>query len=265
MHFLINELSFIGQCVDIYKADELMEIFFRIIQEISVIQNDDPIQTHSSFNSQKLSLDLTVMQWFIIKTKSRNFKQETIAKTLLRLISKGPFIDEQDLLNDCKCCYQNHDISSSSLTGAAKLKGILISLQNHPGFINENIEFEFQEGINPLENRSIKNLTEIQHARNICPRYQPSSKHDLLRYWQDAAPMDLTDEEAQKLLNVSVKNSNTNSNRRYGYHKEKDKFYVFHSENRLNEQGYPTYHGFPISENHNDIPDEIRGKKINST
>jgi hypothetical protein len=61
--------------------------------------------------------------------------------------------------------------------------------------------------------------------------------------------MDLTDvEEAQKILNSSVRTSNKNSKKRYGYHKETDQFYVFHSDGAFDEQGYPTYHGFPIPE-----------------
>ena len=55
MQFLINELSFIGQAINKYEADELMKNILDIIQEISVLQNGDPIQTHSSFASQKLS------------------------------------------------------------------------------------------------------------------------------------------------------------------------------------------------------------------
>ena len=60
--------------------------------------------------------------------------------------------------------------------------------------------------------------------------------------------MDLTDEKAQQVLNSSVCSSNKNSKKRYGYHKETDQFYVFHSDGAFDEQGYPTYHGFPIPE-----------------
>ena len=54
MHFLINELAFIAQATNDYEADELIKNILEIIQEISVLQNGDPIQTHSSFYSQKL-------------------------------------------------------------------------------------------------------------------------------------------------------------------------------------------------------------------
>ncbi|MBD2136308.1 hypothetical protein H6F32_01615 [Anabaena sp. FACHB-1237] len=263
MHFLINELSFIGQAANDYKADELMKNILDIIQEISVIQNGDPIQTHSTFSCQKLSHDLTVNQWILNTIKSKKSDQQKIAMILLRLLRKGPFIDVQGLINNCQCHYQRQDVSSSSLAGATKLEGILISLQNHPDFIQENIEVEFQDGTNSKEARIINNLTEIKQARKICPRYKISSnKHDLLGHWEKGTPMNLTDEEAQKVLNLSVHSSNENSQKCYGFHKETDQFYVFHSDNTFDEQGYPTYHGFPIPEDQ--VPKEVLNKIFNN-
>ena len=264
MHFLINELSFIGQAINKYEADELMNHLLEIIYEIRDIRNDDPILTHSSFTYQKLCLNLTVREWFFIQNKAKvqteeEEKVQTKLKFLLQVLSKGPYIDiDKDykyLIDDCQCCYQQKDVSSSSLTGAAKLPGILISLQNNPDFAQENIEVEFQDGTNSKETRIINNLTEIKQARKICPRYKVSSdKHDLVKHWkkgkkgEEVTPMDLKDEEAQKVLNSSVCSSNKNSKKRYGYHKETDQFYVFHSDDAFDEQGYPTYHGFPIPE-----------------
>ncbi|GCL37218.1 hypothetical protein SR1949_23250 [Sphaerospermopsis reniformis] len=258
MHFLINELSFIGQASNNYEADELMKHILEILEEISVLQNGDPIQTHSSFSSQQLSSELTISQWIFQNKNSKNSEQQKIAMILLRLLSKGPFIDVQDFFNDCKCHYQKQDVSSSSLAGAVKLPGILISLQNNPDFITENIEVKFQEGTNDLENRTVKNLTQITQAIKICPRYKLHSKHDPSGYWKNATPMNLKDQEAQKVLNSSVCNSNENSEKRYGFHKETDQFYVFHSDNTFDEQGYLTYHGFPIPEDQ--VPKEVLNK-----
>ncbi|MEA5616477.1 hypothetical protein VB711_01285 [Cronbergia sp. UHCC 0137] len=270
MQFLINELSFIGQAVNKYEADELMNNLLEIIYEIKDIKNDVPILTHSSFTYQKLCLNLTLQEWFFSQIKEQKSKIQTDEETkkqrklqsLLQLLSKGPYIDTdyKYLIDDCQCFYQQKDVSSSSLAGAAKLPGILISLKNSPDFVQENIEVEFEEGINSTETRIINNLTEIKHARKICPRYKISSnKHDLKGHWERGTPMDLTDvEEAQKILNSSICSSNNNSEKRYGYHKESVKFYVFHSDNTFDEQGYPTYHGFPISENQ--VPKEVLNK-----
>lgn len=266
MHFLINELSFIGQAINKYEADELMNNILEIIYEIKDIANDDPILTHSSFTYQKLCLNLTVREWLFSQIKGQKLKEKTKVQTqlefLVQVLSKRPFIDIdlKYLIDDCQCFYQRKDVSSSSLSGAAKLEGILISLQNNPDFLQENIEVEFQEGTSLLENRSIKSLTEIKQARKICPRYKFHDKHHPKYPWEKATPMDLSDEKAQKVLNISIedmstKDSNGNSTKRYGFNKETDKFYIFRSEDTFDEEGYPTYHGFPISENQ--VPPKI--------
>lgn len=261
MHFLINELSFIGQAANDYEADELMKHILEILEEISVLQNGDPIKTHSTFASQKISSELTVNQWIYIHLKSKKTTQQKITTLLLQLLSKGPHIDQKNIIDNCQCYYQKQDVSSSSLTGAAKLPGILISLQNNPDFIQENIEVEFEEGTNAKETRIINNLTEIKQARKICPSYKFSKKHDPEHPWEDASPMDLRDEkEAQKVLNssvedTSIKDSNGNSSKRYGFNKKTDNYYIFRSDDAFDEQGYPTYHGFPIPENQ--VPPKI--------
>ena len=268
MHFLINEHSFIGQAANKHKADELMNNLFAIIEEIKRLQNGVPVKTHSTFSSQKLSSNLTVWEWLVAqpneKTKEQTIeegKEKNTKRILLELLRKGPFIDQQGLINDCQCFYQEKDVSSSSLAGAAKLQGILISLQNNPDFSKENIEIEFQEFTSSPENRTIKNLTEIKQAKKICPRYKFHSKHHPEHPWEDASPMDLRDEkEAQKVLNssvedTSIKDSNGNSSKRYGFNKKTDNYYIFRSDNTFDEQGYPTYHGFIIPENQ--VPNQI--------
>ena len=154
MQFLINELSFIGQAVNKYEADELMNNLLEIIYEIKDIKNDDPILTHSSFTYQKLCLNLTLQEWLFSQIKEQKSKVQTKEETkekikrdfLLQLLSKGPYIDTDYkyliLIDDCQCFYQQKDVSSSSLAGAAKLPGILISLKNSPDFVQENIEVE---------------------------------------------------------------------------------------------------------------------------
>lgn len=260
MYFLINELSLISQAKDSYEVDELMKDLFKIIEEITIIQNGDPILTHSSFASKNLSKNLTISQWIFQTIKSQKSNQQKIAQILLRLLSKGPFIDLQGVIDNCQCFYQKKDVSSSSLTGAVKLEGILISLQNAPNFTDGNIEVEFQENNNILESKIIKNLTKVDQAKKLCPRYKLHLKHDSLGYWKNATPMDLSDEKAQKVLNISIADINENSNKRYGFCKENDQFYVFHYDNTFDDEGYPTYHGYPIDEK--EIPSVIKNKLI---
>jgi hypothetical protein len=66
--------------------------------------------------------------------------------------------------------------------------------------------------------------------------------------------MDLTKEKAQEILNHSIEYRK----KRYGHHREKNKFYVFHANNSYDSEGYPLYHGFPISDN--EVPSNIKSK-----
>ncbi|GEM_PF-2689623 len=257
MHFFINELSLMAQAQNNYEVDQLMEYLFEIIEQITVIQNGDPILTHSSFARQKLSANLTISQWIFQTIKSQKSTQQKTAQILLRLLTKGPFIDLKEVIDNCQCFYQKKDVSSSSLTGAVKLKGILISLQNALNFIDETIEVEFKEKTNLFEKKTIKNLTKIEQAKKLCPRYKLHSKHDPFGNWKNATPMNLSDKEAQKVLNNSIEDIKENSNKRYGFCQENDQFYVFHSDNTF-EEGYPTYHGYPINEK--EVPPIIKSK-----
>jgi hypothetical protein len=137
MHFLINELSFIGQAEDIHQADQLIESLVKIIKEINQIKGSDPLQTHSSLSSQKISQDLTLYEWLNTQLKSSNSQTRILARLLIEILNKGPFVDVQELLNPEPCYYNQKDVSNSSISGAVHLQGILISLQNTDEFKDE--------------------------------------------------------------------------------------------------------------------------------
>ncbi|WP_287738107.1 hypothetical protein [Microcystis sp. M179S2] len=67
MKFLINELSFTGQAKNDNEAYELLKNLYDIIQEVKPIQNNYPIQTHSSLSQQKILSNLTIHQWICQK------------------------------------------------------------------------------------------------------------------------------------------------------------------------------------------------------
>lgn len=256
MQFLINERSFIGQAKNNAEADELMKIMYLIIQEIKPVQGNKPLQTYSNFSLQQLINGINVHQWLYQALKSGNQNQKTIAKFLIQIISKGPFIDLQDdfqnISTSHKCYLNKQDFSESSLLGVCHLQGKLISLQNAPDFTPEYLALEFGMNEDSLETVTIHNLTTIEQAKKIRPIYQFNPKHHPQAKGTSQKPhtaMDLSDDEAQKVLDNSLESSNKNSNKRYGYQREKDQFYVFHSDNTSNEEGYPTYHGYPIDEN----------------
>lgn len=248
MKFLINELSFTGQAKNDNEAYELLKNLYDIIQEVKPIQNNYPIQTHSSLSQQKILSNLTIHQWICQKIKSPHPQEQVLAKFLILILTKGPFIDNQVLLESCECYFNNKNITSSSLTGAVKLKGSFLSLQKSDDFVDETVEVTFREKNQSSENVTIRNLTQITQSRKLCPRYTGTPKHDSSLKGTapsvKGTPMDLTIEEAQEVLNHSI----DYKKKRYGYQKEKNKFYVFHPNNSYDSDGYPLYHGFPISD-----------------
>lgn len=230
MHFLINELSFIGQANTKYEADALMRLLVKILTELEPIRGDDPIQVHSSFIHRQISADCSVQQWVYEKLKSSSDRQ--LASLFVRLMSQGPFIDKtlNELLDYHECKLNNKDVSESSLAGAAYLKGNLISLENAPEFASDRIQLKFSTDGKSYADLEICNLTDVAKAKKLRPCYIPSPKH---------APggwgtlMDLSDEVAQAVLDQGI----VGGRQIYGYYN--GKFYEFQSDNVGGFHGYP--------------------------
>ncbi len=234
MHFLINELSFIGQATTKYEADELMAMIVNIIAELEPIQGEDPIQVHSSFTNRNISVGCSVKQWVYEKLKSSNNRQ--IASIFVRIMTQGPFIDRtlNESLNYHECKFNEQDVSESSLAGAAFLKGTLISLKNAPEFSDACVQVRFSTDSKVYENVKISNLTDVSQANKLRPRYVPSPKH-AVGGW--GTLMDLSDQVAQTVLDKGV----VNGRQIYGYFE--GKFYEFQSDNAGG------FHGYPVSLN----------------
>lgn len=268
MQFLINECSLIGQAKDSVEADELIVHLYDIIKEIEPIKGDNPIKTYSNFSNQKLAHNLTIYQWLSQTLKSQDRNKRTVAQFFIQIINKGPFIDLQDEFKEIsashKCYLNKQDLSTSSLLCVVYLqkKLKLISLQKAPDFASEYLHVEF--GIyQSLELIKIHNLTTVEQAKKIRPIYKFNPKHHHQAKGNPQkphTPMDLTDKEAQKVLDNSIESSSENSKRRYGYHREKDQYYIFHPDNASNQEGYFTYHGFPVEETQ--VPDRIRNQLL---
>lgn len=267
MQFLINECSFIGQAKDYFEADELIGHLYDLIKEIEPIKGDNPIQTYSNFSNQKLAHNLTIYQWLSQTLKSQDRNKRTVAQFFLRIIKKGQSIDLQDdfkkIIASHKCYLNKQDLSTSSLLCVAYLQEKLISLQKAPDFASEYLHVELGIYGQSLELINIHNLTTVEQAKKIRPIYKFNPKHHHQAKGNPQkphTPMDLTDKEAQKVLDNSIESSSENSNRRYGYHREKDQYYIFHPDNASNQEGYFTYHGFPVEETQ--VPDCIRNQLL---
>jgi hypothetical protein len=243
MHFLINELSFIGQAQHNDDADNLMKILLEIIDEIEPIRAEKSILIHSSFFSCYISTVLKVKDWLYAKSKSSiGEEQENNRLLLIKLMNKGPFVDEilEESIDYHECEFNNQNVLGSSLVGAAYLKGTLISLQNAPDFVVERVRVKFTTDGKSYEDIEISNLTDVGQANKLRPRHVPSPKH-ALGGW--GTLMDLNDEDAQAILNKGV----VNGRQIYGYFK--GKFYEFQSDN------VGGFHGYPVPLN--EVPSKV--------
>lgn len=243
MRFLINELSFIGQAQHNDDADNLMNILLEIIDEIEPIRAEKSILIHSSFFSCYISTVLKVKDWLYAKSKSSiGEEQENNRLLLIKLMNKGPFVDEilEESIDYHECEFNSQDVLGSSLAGAAYLKGTLISLQNAPDFVVERVRVKFTTDGKSYEDIEISNLTDVGQANKLRPRYVPSPKH-ALGGW--GTLMDLNDEDAQAILNKGV----VNGRQIYGYFE--GKFYEFQSDN------VGGFHGYPVPLN--EVPSKV--------
>lgn len=239
MQFLINEISFIGQATNDYCADELMEVLLAILKELESIQGNKQILTHSSFFNCYISITLTVKDWFIKKSQSLSEEDKEKSRILLiKLMNKRPFIDTilDEELDYHECHFNHQDVSGSSLAGSVYLKGILISLQKAPDFICEYIHLKYSEDGKLYQEVDILNLTNLIHAKKLRPRYIASHKHTPegkgIYRGRRGSPMDLSDEEAQSVLDQAI----PNGRQYYGYYQSK--FYEFQADNVGGFHGY---------------------------
>lgn len=181
---------------------------------------------------------MTLYEWFSRNTKQKDITSQSIARFLVRIITKGPFIDSQGIQNACECYFKEKNISDSSLTGAAYYKGVLISFQNAEDFLDDSVTVRFTENEKKdAQDIVIINLTKVEQIAKICRHYQASPKHRKRgELGKKGTEMDLSDEEGQLALNEGI----THGRQIYSYFK--GKFYEFQSDNA------GTFHGYPISE-----------------
>ncbi|MBD2277796.1 MAG: hypothetical protein HEQ13_10640 [Dolichospermum sp. DEX189] len=278
MQFLINELSIIGQYDDKHSAEAKMEIVKDIIINIfkDFYQNDNKdekyilkvenyIKIHSSFLVCKLCPDFTISDWL-----KEQFKNGTKISVILAGIKRNRDLYIDNILIDNKefkyweCEFNFKDCCETSLAGAAYLEGILISLQDAPEFKSEDIEVYFGIEEEPLKKKTIHNLTTVKQAIKLRPRYRYYTRHPKL-LWKttsdEPSSINLTPEEAQKVLDKAVIHNLTDGTQYYGYYQ--DKFYEFQpggegdGTGKFDLDGYPLYHGYIIEEN------ELKAKASN--
>jgi len=246
MKFIINELSFIGQATDGYEAHNLMKELTEVVKAIKPLQGNEPVYVHEDFANRQISTDYTVHQWvYQLYSSDRD-----LAIFFIQLCTNAPFILDilnQDLAN-WGCEFQNHDYRESSLAGAAYLEGVLISLQNASDFSDDFIEVRFSINQDPLEIKNIQNLTTTHQAEKLLPKYEHSPKHrNQGERGKKGTIMDLSDTEAQQVLEQAYVHKWLAGKKYYGY--KNDKFYEFQPDN------VGSYHGYPVDRN--EVPDKV--------
>jgi hypothetical protein len=233
MHILINELSFIAQAKNVYEAADLMRTIVEILRELRPLQGSDLIYTHRTFSNGELSPKHTVHEW------ARTTTDRDTRRLFLVLAARGPFIDKvlDDLLEYHECHFNQKDVSTSSVAGAAYFKGALVSLQECAEFSSERIPVKFSTDGEFYEEIELPNLTEVEQVRQLRRQYAPSPKHQIGGW---GTLMELEDDVAQIVLDQGIQSGK----QVYGYHEGQS--YVFQADNAGG------YHGYPIDRN--DVP-----------
>lgn len=247
MHFLINELSIVKQAKDLSDANCLMKNLINIIKKVKPMCGSDSVSTHSSLPHCKLTEDYSVYDWLTEKLNSAS--ERDLGRALVGILKNkiDKFLNQELLCWECE--FNSQDCCDSSVAGAAYLKGVLISLENSPNFLSEYIYLEFRLDENPKETIRVLNLTNISKFL----LYVPSPKHrNQGERGRKGTLMDLTDTEAQEVLDYGYIHSWDEGKKYYGY--KNTRFYEFQPDN------VGGYHGYPIERD--EVPSRIL-KKMN--
>jgi hypothetical protein len=259
---VINELSFLGQAENNYdEADNLMRVVFEIIEALNHIYKGITIRIHSDFYVCKISKNLTVQQWLKNKQNLKLKFNNNNFRLFLEKTGKTPFIDRElkakleENNRVFRCSFNNTDVSESSLAGiiyfqiSENITSKIISLQNAPDFSNESITVEFTIDENS-DSITIHNFTDVSQPRNSLPKYEASPRHRQQgERGKKGTLMDLSDIEAQEVLDESYINNWFEGKKFYGY--KNGKFYEFQKTDNAG-----TYHGYPVKRD--EVPHEVR-------
>jgi len=242
MHYLVNELSFIGQANTIYEATDLMMNMYELIKIIDSYR-DNHVNVHSNFWDCQLSNDLNIDRWARQCQSKQDKKMKDISKFFIILYKKEPYIDSLlNNLSNCKCEYNGSDVSSTSIAGASYHKGTLVSLQKSLEFESEIIRAIFSYNNLPNEILDVPNIIHSNQLKKLRHNYVPSPKH-IKGGW--GTFMDLPDDVAQNVLEQGI------SDRTQVYNYYNGKFYKFQRTEKND------FHGYPVSNVQIEIPSKV--------
>jgi hypothetical protein len=191
MHVLINERSFVGQATS-HNAQTLMQQLAETLDTLDPCLCGDRRMVHSTLASQPLIDTQTLYDWLF---NQRSPRLQALKVFLMVGLRKGPFIDTIMASVSHLCDYNDEDVSSSSLAGAAHFHGALVSLDQSPAFASDPliVQFCYGPGAN-LDSMEIPNFHEARQARRLRRRYVPNPKHHPARARPPATEMPLDPE-----------------------------------------------------------------------
>ena len=175
-----------------------------------------------------------------------------------RFVDKGRYLEDIEEITDHEGIFSTRndlymfrhvelDIFCRGFGASYLLNGLSISLNIKDSFwdISEiQVEKWFGDTVEIVE---IEHASKSEHLNLPIRIFERNPKHDLIKESEFVAKLDLSDEEAQEILNLAAQPDK--EARYYGYSQRTKRFYAFPSH----REGY--YHAYPI-----DLA-EIRNRK----
>jgi hypothetical protein len=237
---IINELSAAGQMADVFQIDALMHDLANNYKALNPLLCGGKAYGHSGFGHGRLTQTMTARDWLSMRHSGAML---TVKQLILFIVNKAPKIDtwlQQHAPNHS--CRQRinqemHDRAFSSLAGAAHLEGWLLSLRDCTEFPAGPFEVDYCEEGDATRTCQIEHFVLIEDVQAKLLTYEPNPKHNIVSGQNQGmriSPMDLTDEEAQSILNCA--RNIPGEKRLFAFHKGKIYIFFEHLERR--------YHGF---------------------
>lgn len=252
MHLLINERSVVGQAENPYVADLLLLGVVETLTELEprrISDSDDPsadpdrIFSHSSLFFSNLCPQMTI-EHLLFEQRAHDdatLRRLRTARTfLLRNLRSGPYIDTilNGVVHSCEGYEDGRpvELANTAIAGAIHFDGVLISFQQCINYPSGDLTIRYLTNERNGEFK-IEHYTEVKEVRSRRRRFWPHPKHNrsMPTYGVKDTPMDLTDEEAEELLNRGI----PIGSRIFGC-LAKGKIYVFP------RHGANEYHGYPV-------------------
>ncbi|NCC31073.1 MAG: hypothetical protein EOM24_03505 [Chloroflexia bacterium] len=243
-NLIINELSAVGQAAHPAEVDTLMRDLVETYKLLTTMLCDGRLYGHSLFGIGRLTESMTARDWL---TQRHSGSMQDVRRVILIIVNKAPKIDTwlQQHAPGHSCLYRTSaesiDRAFSSLAGAAHMQGWLLSLRNCSDFPFGPVTVEYCEEGEDRRPCQLEHFVSVDDVKatiltyEINPKHKPaSSQNSGVRI----APMDLTPDEAQQILNCARRIPG--EKRLFAFHQHKIYVFFEHTER--------CYHGYLLED-----------------